>query len=190
MTTAYGGHWPSTLPPGEARTDAGSVNMIARTWLPIPVPGICERMIGFSVPRDGRVLVVSHEGGHVVRLCPPALVATDQDQHDHDDFDHGTGICRYGGHDWNIIGLHPGRPLLTSPAGEWLELDSDAKTISVFLGTDEVWSSTFGNFSGDWAAATFSPDGRFIVLGCPYDFDFRVWQRAPDVDDQPLAPRL
>lgn len=84
------------------------------------------------------------------------------------------------GKDWQIIGLEPGRPLLTSPQGEWLELDDQANTISVVVGGEEVWSSPFENFSGDRAAATFSPDGQFIVLGCPYDFDFRVWQRTGD----------
>lgn len=37
-------------------------------------------------------------------------------------------------------------------------------------------ATAYQNFSGDWAAATFSPDGQFILLGCPYDFDFRVWR--------------
>jgi hypothetical protein len=33
---------------------------------------------------------------------------------------------------------------------------------------------SYENFSGDWAVATFSPDGRSIALGCPYDFDVVV----------------
>ena len=87
-------------------------------------------------------------------------------------------MCRYRYREWDILGLYPGRPLLTTAGGEWLELDEASNTVSVFIGAGEVWSSPFENFSGDWAAATFSPDGQFIVLGCPYDFDFRVWRRT------------
>jgi hypothetical protein len=35
----------------------------------------------------------------------------------------------------------------------------------------------YKNFSGGWAAATFSPEARYILLGCPYDFDFVVLER-------------
>jgi hypothetical protein len=36
----------------------------------------------------------------------------------------------------------------------------------------------YENFSGDWAIATYSPDGRYILLGCPYDFDFIALERV------------
>ena len=154
---------------------------MSQTWQQITVPGICERMIGFSVPQQGSVLVISYEGTHLLHLGPPVTVETDDAYREYDVYEPATGICRYRDRDWQIIGLHPGRPLLGSPQGEWLELDGEANTISVLVGGAEVWSSRFVNFSGDWAAVTFSPDGRFIVLGCPYDFDFRVWQRAGDL---------
>ena len=137
-------------------------------------------MIGFSVPQEDTVLVVSYEGTHLVHLGPPATAETDDAYMEDDLYAPQTGICRYKDRDWEIIGLHPGRPLLLSPQGEWLELDSKAQSVTVLVGGDEVWSSPFQNFSGDWAAATFSPDGRFIVLGCPYDFDLRVWRRDSD----------
>lgn len=75
------------------------------------------------------------------------------------------------------MGLHPGRPILAGRDGEQLVLNAKAATLSVVQDSVVVWSSGFENFSGDWAAATFSDDGRFIVLGCPYDFDFRVFER-------------
>jgi hypothetical protein len=135
-------------------------------------------MIGFSIPQDGTVLVVSYEGMHLVRLGPPVNVETDDTYCEYDLYAPATGICRYRDRDWQIIGLHPGRPLLTSPQGEWLELDEKGETVSVLVSGEPVWSSPFKNFSGDWAAATFSPDGQFMILGCPYGFDFRVWQRV------------
>jgi hypothetical protein len=48
-----------------------------------------------------------------------------------------------------------------------LVLDTTAEKVSVVKNGDPVWASDYRNFSGDWAAATFSPDGRFLVLGCP-----------------------
>lgn len=147
-------------------------------WRCIPVPGICERMLGFSVPQDGIVLVVSYEGTHLVRLGPPASVETDSEISEYDIYDPDTGVCRYMGKQWEIIGLHVGRPVLTGRDGEHLVLDAEAESLSVVRHGVVAWSSRYSNFSGDWVAATFSSDGRFIVLGCPYDFDFRVFERA------------
>jgi hypothetical protein len=156
----------------------GGGHLLTAMWREIPISTyICERMLGFSVPQEGSVLVVSYEGMHLVHLGPPVTVETDN-AHCEYDLHVSPGVWRYRDKDWQVIGLEPGRPLLTSPQGEWLELDEEGETVSVLVGGEEVWSSSFKNFSGDWAAATFSPDGQFIVLGCPYDFDFHVWQRG------------
>ena len=69
-------------------------------------------------------------------------------------------------------------PLLESPTGERLVLDAKAQVLSVLRDSTIVYSRPYENFSGAWAAATFSPDGRYIVLGCPYDFDFVVLERG------------
>lgn len=155
---------------------------MADVWQQLPVPGICERMIGFSVPQDNTVLVVSYEGTHLVRLHQPVTVETDPEYAEYDLYDPDAGVCRYRGKEWEIIGLYPGRPILAGRDGEQLFLDIERESVSVVRGGRKVWSSAFKNFSGDWAAATFSPDGRFIVLGCPYDFDFRVWERAAETE--------
>lgn len=151
---------------------------MAEAWQQLPVPYICERMLGFSVPQDDTVLVVSYEGTHLVRLGSPVGVETDPDYTEYDLYDPDAGVCRYRDRIWDIIGLFPGRPLLNGRDGARLVLDPAGLTVSVIRGDEPVWSSAFENFSGDWAAVTFSPDGRFIVLGCPYDFDFRVWERV------------
>jgi hypothetical protein len=156
--------------------------LVTEAWRRLPVPGICERMIGFSVPQDDTVLVVSYEGTHLVRLGQPATVETDPESAEYDLYDPDTGVCRYRGKEWEIIGLYPGRPVLTGRGGERLVLDAEGETVSVVKSGQEVWSSAFENFSGDWAAVTFSPDGRFIVLGCPYDFDFRVWEKVAEAE--------
>lgn len=151
---------------------------MAEAWRELPVPGICERMIGFSVPQDDTVLIVSYEGTHLIRLGDPITVETDPEYAEYDLYDPDTGVCLYQGKEWDIIGLFPGRPILVGPCGEEWKLNTEGETVSVLKGGQTVWSSTFENFSGDWAAATFSRDGQFIVLGCPYDFDFRVWKKS------------
>jgi hypothetical protein len=151
---------------------------VAEAWRQLSVPDICERMIGFSVPQDDTVLVISYQGMHLVRLGHPVSVESDPKYTEYDLYDSKSGVSRYRGREWDIIGLFPGRPLVAGRDGEQLVLDANSLTLSVVVEGVPVWSSGLENFSGDWAAATFSPDGRFIVLGCPYDFDFRVWERV------------
>ncbi len=158
-------------------------------WRQLAAPTFCERIIAVSVPQGNTVLVVSYEGMHLVQLGTPVSVETDPEYREYDLYDPDSGRCRYRGREWEMIGLFPGRPVLTGRDGEQLVLDTKAETVSVVRSGEEVWSSTYENFSGDWAAATFSPDGRFIVLGCPYDFDFRVWERSPDVEQSDAADR-
>jgi hypothetical protein len=150
----------------------------AERWVQLAVPHICERMIGFSVPQDDAVLVVSYEGMHMIRLGAPVTVDTDEEHGEYDLYDADLGVARYAGRDWDIIGLHGGRPIRARRDGERLILSTDVERIALVRGGEQVWSARYENFSGDWAAATFSPNGRFIVLGCPDDFDFRVWERT------------
>jgi hypothetical protein len=135
-------------------------------------------MIGFSVPQDGEVLVISYEGVHLVRLGPKVTVETDGEFAEYDIYDPNSGMARYRGKEYRIIGLQGGNPLLESPYGERLVLDAESETLAVVQNGETVFLVPYKNFSGDWAAATFSPDGRYIVLGCPYDFDFLVLERV------------
>jgi hypothetical protein len=146
-------------------------------WHPIAVPAFCERLLGFSVPRDRTVLVISYEGVHMLRLGESIGVSTDHRFVEYDVYDPETGIAEYDGARWDIIGLHKGRPIHSSPQGDQLVLSESTSSLQVVGGSSSSFTTTFENFSGDWAAATFSPDGEFVVLGCPYDFDFRVWRR-------------
>lgn len=148
-------------------------------WRQVSVPPICERMIGFSVPQNGEVLVISYEGTHLLRLGSDVTVETDDEFTEYDIYDPDSGVARYSGKKYQIIGLHGGSPLLNSPNGERLALDADVETLSVMQNGETVFTMPYKNFSADWAAATFSPDGRYIVLGCPYDFDFIVLEREP-----------
>jgi hypothetical protein len=147
-------------------------------WQLKQVPPICERLIGFSIPDNGEFLVISYEGTHVLRLGTSVTVETDEEFAEYDLYDPDSGQACYRGLDYRLIGLHGGTPLLDGLDGERLNLDSATKRLSVFKNGDVVFSVDHENFSGDWAAATFSTDSMFIVLGCPYDFDFRIYERV------------
>jgi hypothetical protein len=95
-------------------------------WHGLSVPPICERMIGFSIPQDGQVLVVSYEGTHVIRLAAEVTVETDDEFAEYDIYDPKTGVAWYRGKEYRIIGLQGGSPLLESPRGERLVLDTEA----------------------------------------------------------------
>lgn len=151
-------------------------------WRQLAIPPFCERMIGFSVPQNETVLVISYEGMHLIRLSTPVTVETNLEFSEYDLYAPDSGVCRYQDREWDIIGLSPGRPILVGSEGEQLVLNSKTEIVSVVRGDVEEWSSSYENFSGDWVAATFSPDRRFIVLGSPYDSDFRIWEREPDAE--------
>jgi len=146
-------------------------------WHRLKVPPFCERIIGFSVPLDGEVLVVSNEGVHLLSLDSDITVESNLESDQFDNYDPHSGIASYREKDFQIIGLHGGNPILKSPLGEILLLDNNSETLSLSQNAEVVFSMKYKNFSGDWTAVTFSPDGRYIVLGCPYDFDFVVLER-------------
>src|SRR5262249_6349501 len=124
--------------------------MSADTWRQLPLPEmICERMIGFSVPQDNTVLVVSYEDTHLIRLGSPVTVETDSEYAEYDLYDPDAGTCNYKGKRWSIIGLHPGRPHLTGRNGETLVLNTILEMVSVVKDGAEVWSCDYKNLSGD-----------------------------------------
>ena len=147
-------------------------------WSLVKTPPICERLIGFSVPVAGVSLVVSYEGVHLLHLGEPITVETDVTHREYDLYDPDAGTVEYHGVTYRIIGLHGGTPLSVAPQGDRIEFDPQQETLAVVTPLGRTLDVRYENFSGDWAAATFSPDGKFLLLGCPYDFDFRVWRRC------------
>ena len=150
-----------------------------KQWSPVKTPPFCERLIGFSVPVGGASLVVSYEGVHLMHLGEPITIETDAAHPEYDAYDPDAGTAEYRGVAYCIIGLHGGTPLTETPQGDRLELDPQAQTLAVVAPSGRTLEAHYENLSGDWAAATFSPDGRYLLLGCPYGVDFRVWRRGP-----------
>ena len=73
-------------------------------WQRVPTPRICERLIGFSVPRDGEVLAVSYEAVHLLRMGSAITVETDPDFCEYDIYDPKSGVARYRGREYQIVG--------------------------------------------------------------------------------------
>jgi hypothetical protein len=147
-------------------------------WRELKVPYLCERAIGFSAPVGDEFWVISYEGLHRVRLNQPVQVQTDENAREYVAYDPDAGVLKYRGRECAIMGLHGGHPILRSPQGETLELDAAAEMLSIVQDEKAIASLKFTNFSGDWAVATFSQDGRYVVLGCPYGDDFVVLARS------------
>ena len=146
-------------------------------WTRLKLPYICERLIGFSVSHDRKVLVVSYEGMHMLNLDPEVVVETDRSVREYDQYDPDTGLAIWKDDAYRVMGLFDGEPLLESPLGESLRLDTEAEQLTIVSASEDAFVMPYRNFSGDWAVATFSPDGNFVVLGCPYGFDFVVLRR-------------
>jgi hypothetical protein len=146
-------------------------------WAKLKVPSFGERIVGFSIPQEGEVLVVGYEGIHLLNIDSDSTVEIDTTVSEDDIYDPDTGIVRYKNKEYKIIGLHGGEPITDGFDGEELLLDEDSETLFIRRNQEIIFSYKYENFSGDWTAATFSPDGRFIILGCPYIFDFLVLRR-------------
>jgi hypothetical protein len=156
-------------------------------WELVQHPYICERMIGFSLPIDGRVAVLSYEGIHIFELGDPSSIS-----HDHDyaegipahqpgeefprrgaGYDSEHQRLDYDGRLYPILGLHGGDPLTTSSRGDAIQLTQDRLLVKETSGKDTL-SYAYNDLSGDWTVATFTQDASHILLGMPYDlFVFR-----------------
>jgi hypothetical protein len=147
-------------------------------WQQLPLPYVCERLIAFSIPEGDEFWALSAEGLHRITLAPEVSVWTDPAHAEDDDlYDIERGLLSYGGRKFWMVGLHGGEPVGDLPGGERLELDPDAGWLSV---TDRAgrWLADVGPFdlSQDWAYATFSTDGRYVVIGTPSELS--VYRRV------------
>lgn len=146
-------------------------------WTRRDIPPFCERLIGFSIPQENQILIISYEGTHIIRLGSTISIDHDYNYREYDIYNPDTGIANYLSTEYRILGLHGGEPLVHSPYGDSLALDSQSETLTVSQKDASQQTIRYENFSGGWAVATFSTDGNWIALACPYDFDFLLLQR-------------
>jgi len=142
-------------------------------WRPISLAGqrLPERIIGFSLPVDNQIALISYEGVHLLHVDDPVSI---QDDPQHPEgaglFDPASRTLVHRQKRYAILGLHGGRPRLTSDRGETLDLDLKNETLRILgPGRRVEFALRFDDLSGDWGMATFSEDSEVVVLGLPYD---------------------
>jgi hypothetical protein len=141
-------------------------------WQRVKHGYICERIIGFSLPINGEVAVISYEGIHIVPLANPDSLSH------HPEFAEGGNVydadrhrLDFAGHNFCVLGLYGGQPRLCSSHGERISFDDgDVFTVSDANGR-ETFAHPYTDMSGDWRVVTFTPDDEYILFGIPYELE-------------------
>jgi hypothetical protein len=128
-------------------------------------------MLAFSIPSQGRILVLSYEGLHTISLFPNVTVATDEAYaEDYDIYDTEQNTLWYGGQLHRALGLYGGDPILEDGDGHYLNLEPEHELLRIIDMTNHVIQEIkYFDLSGDWAFATFSTDGKVLAIGVPSD---------------------
>lgn len=133
------------------------VGIVKQIELTIP----SERVIGFTIPRDGVFHVCDHDEVWSVRIGPPASVEVT----DYAPYEFANDNADFVG--W---GQRNGRELKKAGSTE-ISYDfdplQDFQTVECKI-AGRVERRKFRTFSGDWFSASLSTDGRFLVLAEPY----------------------
>lgn len=151
-------------------------------------PYIFERMLGFSIPLNEEVAIISYEGIHVLNLSLPRKVQVDEKYPQGKDiYDERKQLLTYKGKEFRILGLHGGVPILKSSYSEELLLDIKKELLTVqTTKKHRVLEFHFKDLSGDWGFATFSDDSSHILLGIPYDIF--VFERIRGIPVTAMSP--
>ena len=142
-------------------------------WEAVRLPKyISERFIGFSLPLDNEIALISYEAIHIVDISSGEIVVNDNSVPEGGElFDKSKNILSYIDKTYTIYGLFGGEPILHSPKGEELLMDNEELIIKVQEKTGQIsFQFHYEDLSGDWCFGTFSKDGKYVLLGLPYDF--------------------
>jgi len=94
-------------------------------WHEVDLRGlyIFERMVGFSVPVEGQIAIISYEGIHILDLRAPRIVRHDGAYPEGGNlYDQTQQVLSYGGKRFPILGECGGAPLMRNDRGETLLL--------------------------------------------------------------------
>ncbi len=132
---------------------------------------IFERMIGFSLPKRDKIIVISYEGIHELVLGAPVMVTHDTLHPEGGTlYDSQSRILSYDNDKFKIIGLHGGEPILQSNTGEKIHLDKQKQILRIVQNDSKVLLNfSYEDLSGDWNYATFSEDFKYVFLAIPYN---------------------
>lgn len=130
----------------------------------LTLPSISERYIGFTIPKAGTFYICDHDEVWRVTIgSEPAIEVTDLAPYefveDRADF---LGLV--------FAGLTENQPFLRvgqNEIGYDFEPKKEFVTVKYVVG-DQRGEIEFPIFSGDWFAASFSDDGRHLLLAEPY----------------------
>jgi hypothetical protein len=101
-------------------------------WLPIKIPYICERLIGFSLPEGNQVAIVSYEGIHLLDLNHPEVLRHDFKHPEGSDvYDSTSGKLTFDGKTFSILGLYGGDPIRRNGSGDSIELRREDEVLRV-----------------------------------------------------------
>ena len=144
----------------------------------ITIPSFCDRVIGFSIPESSTVWAMSRKGLHKIKLGLRTTVETNPNHaEDYEIFDTELNILDYKGIQSRMLGENGGEPILQSQMRHTLRRGSQG-TVSAsgesresvdVVGADGkvLQQLRFLDTSGEWCHATFSEDGRYVVIGVP-----------------------
>lgn len=153
-------------------------------WKKIKLPYITERIIAFSLPKDGQMLVLDMDGAYIVDI-QKAKVQEVQSGNSwlvtqyfdagkaRSDFDSAIAL-EYSSKQFVMLGLFGGENIEINKSGEQIKLHTETyregeRCFSVERDGTLIFEYCFKDLSGDWLHLTFSEDGACIVLGNPYE---------------------
>lgn len=156
MNAGRGGDGPS-----EPRADMWDKIAFDQQW---------ERMLGFTLPVNDRLIVIAYDGLDVIDLHNPRhSVFDDRYPEGKGVYEWGTQVLDYGGLRYRVLGLFGGEPLLKSKYGEAFMVDTANELLTVYDASGvPTLTHHYVDASGDWLSATFSSDSNYVLLGIPY----------------------
>ncbi len=128
---------------------------------PIPLPHLSERVIGVTLPKDGRFLVCDYDEVFEIAISdPPQAQFIDVDPETVEQRPDFIGRAR----DNSIHRVGESRIRFN--------FDSTAQSVKVkYDCAGQRGSIEFKILSGDWFYASFSEDGRYLILAEPYGIE-------------------
>ena len=142
-----------------------------------------ERLVGFSIPVDNSVVVISYDEVQLLKLRLGQVLQIENVQIDRNGifpfstYNEEKKSIDINGVRHDMLGIFGGSPILSSAKQDTLSIDPhNQRLIARDVLGQEILSFAYDDLSGDWQLATFSADSRYIVLGMPYEW--HIWYQG------------
>src|SRR5260370_11958110 len=126
-------------------------------------------MLGFSIPRDHEVVIISSDNIATLDLNAPANIQFDDAYPEGGEiYDRSHQTLTYRGKSFQILGAYGGQPIAESQYQEQLVLDLKHENFNIqSKNGGALFHYWFVDMSGDCGYITFSPNTDFIIFGIP-----------------------